>query len=66
MVVYGSTDDGVTFDSLFRIGDGDSDVDMDAASDTPAENPLRKSKDDMVIASLGGFSGAPTVSTSQP
>ena len=58
MVVYGSTDDGVTFDSLFTIGDGDSNVDISASTVTPTENPLRKSNDDMVIATLGGFENA--------
>ena len=66
MIFYISTDDGVTFDPLLTIGDGDPNVDMSAASDTPAENPLRKSKDDMVIATLGGFEGANADSTINP
>jgi len=56
-IFYISTDGGVTFDSLLSIGDGDSNVDMGAISGTYAEFPLRKSNDDMVIASLGGFTG---------
>ena len=58
-----STDDGVTFDSLLTIGDGDPTVDMSAFTDSPAENPLRKSNDDMSIATLGGFEGVAADST---
>jgi hypothetical protein len=54
LVTYASTDGGATFDSLFRIGDGDPNVDMDApGADFPAEWGLFKSADDMVIATVG-------------
>ena len=61
IVMHLSVDGGATFDSLLSIGDGDSNVDMLAVSDFPAENPLRKSNDDMVIATLGCFAGAGTM-----
>ena len=55
LVIHLSDDGGGTFTPLITIGDGDPNVDMAAAFTTPAENPLRKSNDDMVIATLGAF-----------
>ncbi len=57
MTFYISDDGGATFNAAFNIGDGDPNVDFALASDTPAENPLRKSYDDNVIATLGCFAG---------
>jgi hypothetical protein len=55
-VYYASSDYGATFDSLFFIGDGDPGFIYNAVN-TPAELPIFKSDDDMVIASVGGFDG---------
>jgi hypothetical protein len=53
-VFYRSTDYGVTFDSLFFIGDGDPNF-IYNSSNTPAEIPIVKSDDGMFIATVGGF-----------
>lgn len=57
MIIYFSVDGGITFNPLLSVGDGDPNINMGLASSTPAEIPLRKSNDDMVIATFGGFDG---------
>ena len=53
-VFYRSTDYGVTFDSLFFIGDGDPNFTYNS-SNRPSELPIMKSDDGMFIATVGGF-----------
>jgi len=58
MEFYLSTDVGATFTKIFDVGDGDPDFNLAGSADQPAELPIFKSDDDMVIATVGGFEGA--------
>jgi len=53
---YASSDYGVTFDSLFFLGDGDPGFVFSTAN-TPSELPIYKSDDGMHIAAVAGFDG---------
>lgn len=55
-IYYSSSDNGATFDSLFRIGDGDPGF-VYSTANVPAEIPLWKSDDGMHIATIGGYDG---------
>lgn len=57
MIIYLSVDGGASFNPMLTVGDGDPNIDMSIATDTPAEIPLRKSNNDMVIATFGGYDG---------
>ena len=64
-VFYRSTDYGVTFDSLFFIGNGDPNFTYNSMN-TPAELPIMKSDDGMYIATIGGFNGLQIVQIPEP
>jgi hypothetical protein len=53
-VFYRSTDYGVTFDSVFFIGNGDPNFTYNSSNE-PSELPIMKSDDGMYIATVGGF-----------
>ena len=56
--IYKSTDSGVNWQEIVKIGDGDADFDSLALINGPAELPIHSSPDGQYLSVVGGFEGA--------
>jgi len=66
MLMYLSTDQGVTFDPVSFIGDGDPQVDILGSTNPPAEVPIWRSTDGMYLSIAGVWENATVDTNANP